>query len=404
MHGRALEDPFQWLEDEKSEPTKAWMAAQDAFTRKMLGSLPLREKLTKRFNELYYIEAISAPRRHGDRFFLYRRSADQEKYSVYWKQGKDGEEKLLIDPATFSKDGTAALGGFSPSQDGKYVTYKVNENAADEATMYVMEVDTGKVSTTEVFPFARYASPSWLPENKGFYYTNLPKDPSVSVQDRPGLAEVRYHELGTDPARDPVIVPAANDPKKFVYVGTSRDGTYLFYIEQFGWTKQNVHWRRAGEKEWSPFAVGLDALFNIEAYDDHLYVSTNLGAPNQKVMKLAIPKKGLPTIDAAKEIIAEQPDFVIEDMRLIGGKLVAQRHEASSWRAACVRPWGEEGAGSGAPRYRLCHHPSWRTGQARGLFHVRLLHHPKPGVRDERGDRRNLPLRLDQGSCGPLFV
>ena len=43
----------------------------------------------------------------------------------------DGEPRVLLDPNTWSKDGTVALGGMAFSDDGKYLAYGVAEAGSD---------------------------------------------------------------------------------------------------------------------------------------------------------------------------------------------------------------------------------------------------------------------------------
>jgi prolyl oligopeptidase len=42
LHGRPVADPYRWLEEADSEPTKAWLAAQDELYASYLASLPGR--------------------------------------------------------------------------------------------------------------------------------------------------------------------------------------------------------------------------------------------------------------------------------------------------------------------------------------------------------------------------
>jgi prolyl oligopeptidase len=99
IHGLSLADPFRWLEDEKSPEVQTWMKAQDDFARKNLHALPGREWLTKRYTELYYLDAISIPVKRAGRYFYTRQRKDKEKAVVYWKDEK-GEEHVLLDPNT----------------------------------------------------------------------------------------------------------------------------------------------------------------------------------------------------------------------------------------------------------------------------------------------------------------
>src|SRR5690606_11979340 len=110
-----------------------------------------------------------------------RQHKDKEKDVYYWREGKDGEPKVLIDPNTMSDDGSVSVRDVSPSWDGRWVAYKVAENNADEATLFLMEVATGKISEIDRIEGAKYAHATWEPKNSGFYYTRLPVDPSIPV-------------------------------------------------------------------------------------------------------------------------------------------------------------------------------------------------------------------------------
>src|SRR6185503_14050683 len=131
-----------------------------------------------------------------------RRHADREKAIVYWREGKQGEERVLLDPNTMSADGSTSLGVWVPTHDGRQVVYALRPNNADEATLQVMDVASGRVSDVDVIEGGKYAEPVWTPEGDGFYYTWLPTDPTIPVADRPGRAEIRFHRLGTPPATD----------------------------------------------------------------------------------------------------------------------------------------------------------------------------------------------------------
>ena len=318
LHGVQVADPYRWLEDVKSPDVQAWMSAQHDFTQAYLNDLPTRDWLTRRFTELYYIDAVGTPQRAGDRFFLYRRNAQQEKYVLYWKQGIDGEEKLLIDPNSWTN---ASLGGISPSDDGKYLAYKIQENNADEATLHVMEVETGADLKPDVIEGAKYAWPSWTPDNKAFYYTWLPTDESIPAMERPGFAEVRLHTLGSDPATDKIIIEKTGDPQKFIGASISREGKYLFNYEQRGWTSTDISYRPLDGKHedtWVPIAKGLDAQFDATVWKDQLYIHTNWEAPNWRVLKVSMED---PTLEKATEIIPESSDAVLKNVSIIGGKL-----------------------------------------------------------------------------------
>ncbi|APR84299.1 Prolyl endopeptidase [Minicystis rosea] len=321
IHGVAVRDPYRWLEDSKAADVQAWMKSQDDLTRGELHKLPERDAIAARLKELYYIDAVSAPRHRGDRYFYTRRHANKEKTIVYWKQGKDGAEQVLLDPNAWSKDGSVSLGVWSVSWDGKLVAYAERKNNSDEATLYVIDVKTGKKSAVDVIEGAKYATASWTPKGDGFYYTWLPTDPSIKEADRPGYAEVRFHKIGEDPKKDKIVREALHDPTTFLYADLSQDGRFLFLYVQHGWTSIDLYVKdvKAGAKaEFKPLAVGKKAHFSAEAYKDRFYVTTDDGAPKSRVY--AVDPKKLDRADW-KEIIPERADATIDNAGVIGGRM-----------------------------------------------------------------------------------
>src|SRR5205085_1898092 len=105
---------------------------------------------------------------------------------------------------------------------------QVKKNHADEATLEVMEVATGKRSPVDAIAGAKYAHASWTPAGDGFYYTWLPVDPAIAAADRPGHAEIRFHRRGDEPGKDRVVRERTGDAGTFLSASLSRDGHWLF--------------------------------------------------------------------------------------------------------------------------------------------------------------------------------
>jgi prolyl oligopeptidase len=190
LFGTDVPDPYRWLEDAKSPEVQDWMKAQDSLARAKLAAQPDRAAISARLKELFYVDSQGMPSNRGGRIFYRRRSGAQEKSVVYWRQGKTGAEKVLLDPNAWSTDGSSSLHGYSVSWDGKQVAYTVSENNSDESTMHVMDVASGKVSTVDLIPGTKYGHASWTPKGDGFYYTRLPVDPKIPVDERPGYSQV----------------------------------------------------------------------------------------------------------------------------------------------------------------------------------------------------------------------
>jgi prolyl oligopeptidase len=231
---------------------------------------------------------------------------------------------VLIDPNTLSEDGSTSVGFVVPSWDGKLVAYSLRENNADEAILYVMDLATGTTSSTDVIKGIKYGVPSWKPDSSGFFYTKLPVDPDIPIADRPGYAHIRYHELGTDPANDPIIREHTGDPTLFVGVDLSYDGRYLFYYQYKGWTASNVYVKdlKASEPKWLTLVEGQPFQYSVIAWEGRFYIFTNQDAPRWKVMAADAMEN-----DRSKwvEIVPQPPQgSVLDDVSLVGGKLGAK--------------------------------------------------------------------------------
>jgi prolyl oligopeptidase len=351
----AVADPYRWLEQECDPRVTEFVATQDGRTRQYLRALPARPALVERLRQLYYVDAISAPRRYGSRYFYSRTHADKEKAILYVRAGREGPEQVLLDPNQLSPDGSLAVGGWQPSPDGRVLCYAERLNNSDEATLRVLDVggDGGRLRPGEVIPGAKYAHPSFTPDGSAFYYTYLPTHAPASPErgdgatllsdaERPGFAEVRLHRLGTAATEDLVVYPCTGSPRTFLSADLSRDGRYLFLYVQHGWSACDVYFcdLRAAKDErgalpWGgspatlraafrPLRVGVAARYQVTAWQERFYIFTNEDAPLGRVL-VADPQA--PERAAWRELIAEDrpvgedPGSVLTDLTVVGGAL-----------------------------------------------------------------------------------
>ena len=108
-HGAEIMDEYQWLEDENSKKTKAWIQKQNSFTDSYFRRIPFRKKIEKRLKELWDYPTQSLPFMKGDKIYFYKNTGLQNQSILYVKDNADTPDSLasiVIDPNTFSKDGT----------------------------------------------------------------------------------------------------------------------------------------------------------------------------------------------------------------------------------------------------------------------------------------------------------
>ncbi|NUP06690.1 MAG: S9 family peptidase [Polyangiaceae bacterium] len=331
LFGQKVADPYRWLEDENAPNVKTWVDAQDKLARAELSRMPERDAIATRLKELLYIDSLSAPRKRGQRYFYSRRHADKEKAIVYVKDGEKGKERILLDPNAWSSDGSVSLGTWSPTWDGKKVAYAQRANNADEATLYVLDVDTMKKSEVDVIEGAKYAYPSWTPSGDGFYYTWLPIDPKIKPADRPGFAEVRFHKLGSDPKTDEIIHEKTGNASKFIGSDLTKDGKFFFLSIDDGWTSNELHFRDGRDKKakLTRLADAGKGHYRADGFNGNIYVMTDEGAPRWRVFRVD-PKK--PERAAWVEVVKEDPTATLDTFAIIGGKLVLSYLDKASSR------------------------------------------------------------------------
>ena len=354
IHGVNVADPYRWLEDIKAPEVKAWVKAHDAKARAELANLSGRDADLKRLRALTYIDSQSPPVVRKGRAFFSKKSATSEKPIYYWQEeGRD--PKVLIDPLEINAAGSVSVSSVTPSYDGRWVAYMVQESNRDESTLTVRAVDTGVVSALDRIPGQRYTDVSWTPDNLGFFYTWLPSDPAIPPNELMGHGEVRYHRLGTDPTQDEVFRGPTHDPSRWMQADVSSDGRYLFLTISRGWAEQDLyvmslreHGKRngtekakvrrdmeananasasasaypnsnAGARTWQPLAVGTKALYQVHAYRDTFYVATNDGAPRWQVYAVRPTKLAR---KAWRRIIPEDPVRALDSFSILGGHLV----------------------------------------------------------------------------------
>ncbi len=136
--GTKVADPYRWLEDDTSAQTAEWVKAQNAVTFGFLEQIPYRQKIQDRLTKIWDYPKVSAPYKEGGRYYYSRNNGLQNQFVQFSKDTLDGEERMVLDPNTFSEDGTVSLSAFSPSEDGKYIGYGISRGGSDWNEFFVM--------------------------------------------------------------------------------------------------------------------------------------------------------------------------------------------------------------------------------------------------------------------------
>lgn len=328
MHGVAIHDPYRWLEDQNSPETRAWINAQNAYSRSILDKLAGRDAIVRRLGELMKVDDTQVPiERHG-RYFFRRRSAAQDLFVIYMRQGGSGKDEVLVDPHSMSADRSVSVDIRGVSPDGSLLAYGIRRGGADETEVHFLDINTRK-PLADVLPRARYFEVSFLHDHSGLYYSLMGKN----------APHVRFHKLGTDPARDVEVFGNRYGPSNIILAQVTEDGRYLVIHVLYGAAadKTEVFCQDLAHKgPIQPVIQGINARFFAAPGAGHLYVWTNWKAENGRVLDIDLRH---PAQHNWREVVPQSGD-VIDNFDADGGELIVKYLHNVSSRIRVFQPDG----------------------------------------------------------------
>ncbi len=327
VQGHKIVDRYRYLENGDDPDTKQYVEQELAYTRSLLDPLPGRDRINARLSQLLTIGTVGAPQIGGKYYFYTRREGNQNQPVLYVREGVSGSDRVLVDVNKMSTDGTVALDWWFPTDDGKYVAYGTSPNGSEESTLRLVESATGKL-LPDTIERTRFASVAWKKDNSGFYYTRHPKKGDVPAGEEVYHVKVFYHDLGSDPAKDPLLFGEGRNAQDIPGVSLSEDGRWLLITVFQGWTKSEMYLQDLSSKN-PPVEIttGKEFLYSADFLKGKLYITTNEDAPRYRVF---VADAANPKRENWKELI-QQTDAVLQSTSVTGRKLFAQyEHNASS--------------------------------------------------------------------------
>jgi prolyl oligopeptidase len=316
--GIKITDNYRWLEDRKSPETQAFIDAENAYTERCLKQARIRPQLVDGLDELERVSRWSLPMERNGSYFFTKRLAGEAQASIYVRRGWTAKDERLVDPAALSRDPNTSVSLEDVSRDGGLVAYRLRQGGADETSIHVLNVKTGKTLEDEL-PSARYENVTFAPDGASFYYARVDKAGTLLYQ----------HRLGTRKAADKLIFgrefhDELLGPNDLFSAELTGDGRYLVIEIDRGVPARRVDIVfRDLTKPGSYFDIlvwGLDSRFSAIYAKSAWYVKTDYQAPMGRILR-ADP--GIMP-DAWKTIVPEGPD-VIEDFSIVGGRMYVER-------------------------------------------------------------------------------
>jgi prolyl oligopeptidase len=321
-HGVKIADPYRGLENADAPATEKFVQEENELTFGYLAKLPGREAIKKQLTELWNYEKFSNFHKAGNHYFYFHNSGLQNQSVVYVTDSLNGPARVLLDPNTYRKDGTAALAGESASWNGKLWAYAVAQAGSDWAEWRVRVVDTGK-DLSDLIQWTKGSLISWAADDRGFYYSRYAEPPAEKLLTVAALDEkVYFHKLGDPQSSDKLIYERPDHANWTIDPLVTEGGRYLLLYIYTGVPGKNLlayQDLRAPNPRTVVLIPSADYGYSpIAAIGSTLYLQTNDGAARGRVIAMDLEH---PERANWKEIVPERAE-TLDGAQIADGKLL----------------------------------------------------------------------------------
>ncbi len=287
LHGVPVTDPYRWLEDGNSPRTRKWLEEQTRFARAYLGSIPGRDRIRERIREFLAVETYDSLHKFGGRYFFRKRIPDQQQPCIYMREGTDGEDQLLLDPAEWGSGKFTAVKPRQISPNGRMLLYEIKEGGERTGTFALLDIESRK-TLSDVLPRGYLRGFAFAPDCQSFYYVHEALDAK-----RPFYRAAYQHVLGTSFGEDREILVAGEDQMlRLCLISDKRRLGILVY--QFLKTTLTDFYVKPFEDGCPPQLVvgGIAHGFAPAFVDDKILAITDRDAPNRRIVEIRPRENG----------------------------------------------------------------------------------------------------------------
>ncbi|MEL7377639.1 MAG: S9 family peptidase, partial [Bacteroidota bacterium] len=330
-HGTDVVDSYRWLEDDRSEETGAWVAAQNEATFGYLEQIPFREQMERRLTELVNYARTSSPFRVGDHYFFSKNDGLQNQAVIYIQDGLEGEPRVFIDPNQLNEEGTTSIGLMGADKTNRYMAYSRSDAGSDWRKMYVRDIETNTDLEDEL-EWVKFSGAAWYGD--GFFYSRYPAPAEGDeLKGDNTMHSVYYHKLGTPQSEDKLIFNDEANPAYYHFGYTTEEEDFFILNQQPGTDGFAVYvldLRESNALDNPSFDLLFDGFSNknyvVHNEGEDFWVQTDYEAPNYRLVKM---KVGESAPEAWTDVLPESENL-LQSVSTGGGYFFAQYLEKAT--------------------------------------------------------------------------
>jgi oligopeptidase B len=314
LFGVTLHDDYAWLRDKKNPEVKAYLQAENAYTKAIMAP-------TEGFRKQLYQEMLGRIKEDDSTvpaplagFWYYTRTETGKAYPIHCrKKGSlEAPEEILLDENVLAEGHEFFdLGDAEVSPDDRLLAYTADFDGSEKYTLYIKNLDTGELMPDRVEKIADDIE--WSNDNSTVYYVRLDGETHRPWQ-------MYRHRLGTAEASD-VLVLQEDDEAYFLSMGKTKDERYM-QIDLSSHTSSEIYYFDANEAEGQPIMLAPrrpNIELDFEHHEGWWYIVTNEDAINGKLMRTPVTATAR---ENWEEVIAHDPLVKIDDIETFKNYLV----------------------------------------------------------------------------------
>ena len=321
FHGTKVADPYRWLEKDASPEVSAWIDEQNGDFQNYINGFGVRKELHSRLTELWHYERSGAPVYVNGVYYVWKNNGLQNQSVLYRLKNLEDSGEVVLDPNTFSSDGTVAVGSHMFSPKGSYLAYGISTSGSDWQEVKVLDLRSGE-HLKDVIRHTRFTYFCWLPDETGFFYTRYP-EPVKEILERNTLnAFSCLHILGEDQQSDKIIHKDAEHPDYGFGIYTDEDKKWLFMSTWNSTLPVNqLHFKLLEKLDspWNVISDNFDDCFHVlGVIEDTAIIYTEKDAPFGKIVSLKLSEDS----HGEFETIIPDQGMKLENMAIAGNHIL----------------------------------------------------------------------------------
>ncbi|TQS74257.1 S9 family peptidase [Ornithinibacillus gellani] len=322
LHGDVREDDYYWLKDRSNPEVIQYLEDENKYYDQVMEPLAaLTEDIFQGMVDRVPDSEVNVPIKRGP-YFYYARLDKSKQYPIYARkqadtrgQLVDAQEEVVLDlNQMVDADGYLSVTAQQMDTAHRRLAYLENRDGTDRYTIFVKDMETGKLLPDEIPDVYIYGSMEWSRCGNYIFY--------ITVDDMERPCRLMRHRMGTGVEQDELIYEE-KDETFTLFIQKSQSGKFII-VHADSTTTSEMRLLDADEPLSDLRVVEArkpGVLYIVEHWQDELLILTNEGAENFQLLRCP-----LDDLTNREHVVTYHPDrylqglYPFRDTLLVSGR------------------------------------------------------------------------------------